>query len=153
MLTQTHSNYNKNRRSTKGAVASLAHGTKIARKHDMLEGAATLPIDDSSASSGSDHDDEAQNASPALPPPDLGVMYSFDAPKGPTEGSQILNVALAKAVQQFEEKETVKLVKDEYEVLDSEGESMGLSPVKSKGKGKARDVPVLVDEDDEYEFV
>jgi hypothetical protein len=117
----------------------------------MLEGATTLPIDDSSASGQSSGSDD--ETAPSLPPPDLGVMYSFDAPKGPTEGSQILNVALAKAVQKFEEKETVKLVKDEYEVLDSEGESMGLSPVKSKGKGKAREVPVLVDEDDEYEFV
>lgn len=116
----------------------------------MLEGATTIPIDDSSASSGSDHDEDT---APSLPPPDLGVMYSFDAAKGPTEGSQILNVALAKAVQKFEEKETVKLVKSEYEVLDSEGESMGLSPVKYKGKGKAREMPVLVDEDDEYEFV
>jgi hypothetical protein len=126
----------------------------MTRKHDMLDAATDLPIhDDSSASSSSDHDDET---SPALPPPDAGVMYSFDAPRGPTEGSQILNVALVKAMEKFEDKATVKLVKDEYDVIDSEGESVGLSPVKNKGKGKAVEKAVLVearDEDEEYEFV
>ena len=131
-----------NRRETKGAVASLAHGTKIARKHDMLEGA---PVSDHSSDSNSDHDEAAVS-----PPPDAGVMYSFDAPTGPSHGSQILNAALSKAVERFEEKETAKLVKNEYDIIDSEGESVGLTPVK-KGKGKA---PVTVpDADEDYEFV
>ena len=137
---------------TKSAVASLSRGTKVNRKRDMLDGPTELAEerDLASASSGSESDNDC--ATPA----DLGVMYSFDAPKGPTEGSQILNVALAKAVQKFEEKETVKLVKDEYEILDSEGESVGLSSVKGKGKAKVRETRVIVavvDEDEDYEFV
>lgn len=83
-------------------------------------------------------------------------MYSFDAARGPSRGSEILNVALAKAVEKFEERETAKLVKNEYDVIDSEGESVGLSSTgkRGKGKGKALRVAVsLVDEDEDYEFV
>ena len=112
----------------------------MTRKHDMLEGTNTTPpTSDDSSSSSSDHDDAT--------PPDPGVMYSFDAAKGPSHGSQILNVALARAVERFEEKETAKLVKNEYEVLDSEGETVGLTP--SKGKAKV----VHEDGDEDYEFV
>ena len=140
------SNYNVKRREAKSAVASLAHGTKIARKHDMLEGTST----DDCYSSGTNSDLDEGTPSTA---PDAGVMYSFDAARGPSQGSQIFNTALAKAVEKFEEKETVKLVKDEYDILDSEGESVVLTPVK-KGKGKAKAEPVVVlDADDDYEFV
>ena len=120
----------------------------MARKQDMLEGTSTIPLEDESSGSSSDFDEGAPST-----PPDVGVMYSFDAPRGPTHGSQIFNTALAKAVEKFEEKETAKLVKNEYELLDSEGESIGLTPVK-KGKGKAKAEPVIVPDDDEdYEFV
>jgi hypothetical protein len=141
------SDYNIKRRETKSAVASLAHGTKIARKHDMLEGTSNAISD--SSDSNSDHEEIATS-----PPADVDIMYSFDAAHGPSHGSEILNVALAKAVQKFEEKETVKLVKNEYDIIDSEGESVGLTPVK-KGKGKAKAEPVVVrdDEDEEYEFI
>lgn len=135
------SEYNLKRRETKGAVASLAHGARITRKHDMLEGNTAVASSDDSSSSSSDHDD--------APAPDAGVMYSFDASKGPTQGSQILNVALAKAVERFEEKETAKLVRNEYEVVDSEGESIGLTPVKEKGKRKVGQEEA----DEDYEFV
>lgn len=105
----------------------------------MLEGTA---VSDDSASSSSD-----QEVTPS-PPADAGITYSFDAAKGPTQGSQILNVALAKAIDRFEEKETVKLVKNEYEVVDSDGE---VTPVK---KAKAKAVVVgVADADEDYEFV
>ena len=131
------------RREVKGAVASLAHGTKIARKQDMLEGGAVSnAVSDDSSSLSSDNEEGTSS------PPDAGVMYSFDASRGPSHGSQIFNVALAKAVQKFEEKETAKLVKNEYDVIDSEGESIGLSPVK-KGKSKAKAASLLVPEEDE----
>lgn len=113
----------------------------MARKHDMLEGNA---VSDDSSSGHSDLDEGT-----TAPAPDAGVMYSFDASQGPSQGSQILNVALAKAVERFEEKETAKLVKNEYEVLDNEGEKVGLSPVKGR-KAKAAVVP---DDEDDYEFV
>lgn len=161
MLTSIRSHYNANRRNTKGAVASLAHGTKMARKHDMLEGANETPYtspDEVSLSEGDDnpsnHDDSFEHPSP--PSPSDGVMFSFDAPRGPSEGSQILNAALKNAVQKFEEKETVKLVKDEYDVIDSEGESVGLATAKAKCKAKVREAPVLVSavgDDEDYEFV
>lgn len=145
--------YNSNRRSVKGAVASLEAGskTKISRKQDMLDAADTYPVaqtssDESSASADEDH--EAPTAGPAG---DEGVMYSFDANSGPNHGSQILNVALAKAIEKYEDKETVKLVRKEYEMIDDDGESLGLTPVK-KGKGKGKDRSANV-EDEDYEFV
>lgn len=129
-------------------MASLAHGAKVARKHDMLEGAA---ITDDSSASNSDEYDETPS-----PPVDAGVTYSFDAVRSPSKGSQILNVALAKAVEKFEERETVKLVKSEYEMLDAEGEAMVMSPDKRK-KGKKSDLGGLVilrnADEEEYEFV
>ncbi|KAK5128290.1 hypothetical protein LTR85_002957 [Meristemomyces frigidus] len=135
--------YDVKRRETKGAVAALQSGVKVARKQDMLEDTAVS--DDSG--SASDYDDTPS------PPADVGVTYSFDASRGPSQGSQILNAALHKAVKRFEERETVKLVKDEYEVLDDEGESVGLTPAK-KGKTKTKAAPITVpDADDDYEFV
>ncbi|KAF2487662.1 hypothetical protein BDY17DRAFT_320187 [Neohortaea acidophila] len=144
--------FNARRRDAKGAVASLAHGTKIARKHDIRESTANAVSDDSSSNSSSDHDDSHKASS--SPPSETEIMYSFDAARGPSRGSEILNVALAKAVEKFEERETAKLVKNEYDVIDSEGESVGLSSTgkRGKGKGKALSVP-LVDEDEDYEFV
>ena len=135
------------RRETKSAVASLAHGAKMARKHDVLEGTDASANEDSSGS-GSDFDDGTPS-----PAPDAGVMYSFDANHGPSQGSQILTAAMAKAVERFEEKETARLVSTEYDVLDSEGEVVGLTPVKkSKGKGKVEKA-VVPDADEDYEFV
>ena len=58
----------------------------------------------------------------AAPEPDADILYSFDAPRGPAEGGQILSMALAKAVEKFETKETEKLVKNEYEVVGFEKE-------------------------------
>ncbi|EME76937.1 uncharacterized protein MYCFIDRAFT_71161 [Pseudocercospora fijiensis CIRAD86] len=135
------------RRAEKGEVASYAQAAKVARKHDMLDGAA---ITDDSSGSNSDEYDETPS-----PPVDAGVTYSFDAVRSPTKGSQILNVALAKAVEKFEERETVKLVKSEYELLDSDGETMAPSPMKpeKKRKGKKAESAVVVGEDEDYEFV
>lgn len=71
--------------------------------------------------SDSSVDDCFQHAS-TVPEPDAGISYSFDAPRGPHQGSQILGMALAKAVEKFEVKATEKLVKDEYEVVGKEKE-------------------------------
>ena len=71
--------------------------------------------------SDSSVDDCFQHASPD-PEPDAGISYSFDAPRGPQQGSQILSMALAKAVEKFEVKATEKLVKDEYEVIGQDKE-------------------------------
>lgn len=110
----------------------------------MLEGTA---VSDDSSNSASDPEDM-----PAQPA-DAGVMYSFDTSRGPSQGSQILNAALNKAVERFEERATIKLVKDEYQVLDTEGEEVGLTPAK-KGKAKTKEASAAAeDADEDYEFV
>ena len=73
-------------------------------------------IDVDSMTSDSSAEEDVQEAS-AAPEPDAGVTYSFDAPRGPSNGSDILNMAINKAVERFENKETEKLVKNEYEVV------------------------------------
>ena len=118
----------------------------------MADAADNSPIaqnssDESSVSADEDH--EAPTT--AGPAGDEGVMYSFDANSGPSQGSQILNVALARAIEKYEDKETVKLVRKEYDMIDDDGESLGLSPVK-RGKGKGKDRSMVVDDED-YEFV
>lgn len=55
-----------------------------------------------------------------VPEPDAGVAYSFDAQRGPTDGSDILGHAMSKAVARFEDKKTTRLVKDEYDVIKDE---------------------------------
>lgn len=55
-------------------------------------------------------------------PASVPCMYSFDAPRGPTEGSQVLGSAITKAVEKYENKVTEKLVKTEYEVVPEEKE-------------------------------
>ena len=84
--------------------------TRLPRKHG-----AEYDISDSSA------EEDVREAS-AAPEPDAEILYSFDAPRGPAEGGHILSMALAKAVEQFETKETEKLVKNEYEVVGKEKE-------------------------------
>ena len=56
----------------------------------------------------------------AAPEPDAGITYSFDAARGPTPRGEILSMAINKAVERFETKETEKLVKNEYDVVAKE---------------------------------
>nr|POE78677.1 hypothetical protein CFP56_62928 [Quercus suber] len=136
--------FNHRRRYEKGVVAALASEAKVVRKQDVLEGTALSSSDESAAS-------DVEEASSA--PTDAGVMYSFDAARAPSHGSQILHAALNKAVQKFEDGETTKLVKDEYEVLDTEGETVDSRPNK-KGRGGAEAHAVKVpDADEDYEFI
>ena len=88
--------------------------TKIARKHNEK-----LERDYVNSDSSADEDVKEASAAPVL---DAGYTYSFDAPRGPGEGSQILGIALAKAEEKYETKATNKLVKDEYEVVGKENE-------------------------------
>lgn len=112
------------------------HRASMSRRHEMIEGHA-----DSSC-------DEDVVEPSAAPEPDAEITYSFDAERGPSQGSQVLGQALAKAVERYENKVTDKIVKDEYEVLDSDGEPVAPRlPKKAVSK-----VPAVVDEDD-YEFV
>jgi hypothetical protein len=97
--------------------------------------------DMASASGDSSADEDVEHPS-AAPAPDAEIAYSYDAHRGPSHGSQILNHALEKAVERFETKETEKLVKNEYEVLDRDLDDE--SP-----RLKRHVAP----EDEEYEFV
>ena len=95
--------------------------------------------DMANASGDSSADEEVDHPSTA---PDAEIAYSFDATRGPSHGSQILNHALEKAVEQFETKETLKLIKNEYEVLDHDVEPLSSRPMRQ-----------VAPEDEEYEFV
>lgn len=54
------------------------------------------------------------------PTRDAGVTYSFDVPRGPGRGSQILGMALAKAVERYEGQEFERLVREEYDIVSEE---------------------------------
>ena len=72
----------------------------------------------------------------------------------PSSGELILNTALAKAIEQYEDKETTKLVKKEWEVVDDDdGESLGSSGKKGPWVGRKGKGTVIPAEDQEYEFV
>lgn len=90
-------------------------------------------------SSDSSAEEDVVEAS-AAPAPDAGITYSFDAQRGPARGSQVLSMAISKAVERFETRETENLVKNEYEVIGKEGERVQ--------QGYAAD-----DDEDEYELV
>ena len=96
----------------------------------------TVASDDSSA------DEEVEHSSTA-PAPDAEIAYSYDAQRGPSHGSQILNVALEQALERYEIRETDKLIKNEYEVLDADGELLSPAPKKRH----------VAPEDADYEFV
>lgn len=114
---------------------------KDAQRHDIIVS--------TSYASGDSSCDEDPVEPTAAPEPDADVTYSFDADKGPTHGSTILSTALAKAVERFENNMTDKLVKDEYEVLNSDGDFIARSPIKKGGKRSA----IQEQEEDDYEFV
>ncbi|KAI9669432.1 MAG: hypothetical protein M1831_000468 [Alyxoria varia] len=59
------------------------------------------------------------------PAPDADVMYSFDAKKGPSSGDEVFEHALTKAVEVFEDGQTTKLVKEQYDVVDRDHDSDG----------------------------
>ncbi|EAT90343.1 hypothetical protein HBI56_048340 [Parastagonospora nodorum] len=94
------------------------------------------------ASGESSADEDVEHPSVA-PSHDAEVAYSFDATRGPSHGSQILNHALEKAIEKYEVKETDKLIKNEYEVLDVNAEMLSPHPKKRN----------VAPEDEDYFFV
>lgn len=114
--------------------------TKTSRKRDLhFDTVDCLETTDSSA------DEEVESS--AAPQPD--VIYSFDHYRSPSKGSQVLGHALAEAVDRYETKATEKLVKDEYLVLDSDGEPLTTS---TKKASKALE-SAYVDDEDDYELL
>lgn len=112
---------------------------KAAQRHEISE----ETVSDSSA-------DEDPVEPSAAPEPDAQVTYSFDSTRGPSHGSQILSLAVAKAVERYENRVTDKLVNDEYEVLDESGDAVAPKPVKMGKKPVEHNVVI---NEDEYEFI
>ena len=100
------------RREVEFQQNKAAQVAKISRKHESR-------FDTDNCTSDSSTEDDVKEAS-AAPEPDAGYTYSYDASRGPGKGSQILGIALAKAVEKFETKAMEKLVKDEYEIVGNE---------------------------------
>ncbi|KAI9850795.1 MAG: hypothetical protein M1838_005050 [Thelocarpon superellum] len=111
----------------------LSHLASTARRHDIDE--------EQSASDSSDPSELDAVMEPATAVPDAGITYSYDATAGPGRGSQILGMALAKAVEKFETRETDKLIKDEYEVVTEDAEEGKLS--KKAGDADDEDFELL----------
>jgi len=112
-------------------VHSGANKARTAVKNDIA---------DASGDSSADEDPEEPSAAPA---PDADITYSFDAERGPSHGSQILGHALTKAIERYEVRQTDKLIKEEYEVLDAGA----LSPAPNASK------KLVAPEDEDYEFI
>ncbi|KAF6221754.1 hypothetical protein HO133_001722 [Letharia lupina] len=102
------------RREVEFQQNKAAQVAKISRKHESR-------FDHDTCTSDSSTEEDVKEAS-AAPELDAGYTYSYDAPRGPGKGSQILGIALAKAVEKFETKAMEKLVKEEYEVVGNEKE-------------------------------
>jgi hypothetical protein len=62
------------------------------------------------------------------------ITYNYDLPTGPVHATEILSAAMARAVLRFEEEETVRLVRGEWDVLNEEGESVSVGKKGLKGK-------------------
>ena len=97
---------------------------------------------------------------------DADITYSFDAPRGATQGSQVLSSALDKAVAQFESAVTDRIVREEYEVLDAAGEAQAAALASNEAlvRGRKGKAPAIAAEkaarggasakdEVEYEFV
>ena len=66
--------------------------------------------------------DESVKEAGAGTVPDAEVMYSFDAKRGPSHGSDILGRAVTQAVERYENKQVEKLIK-EYEVIEDSSDA------------------------------
>lgn len=119
--------------------------TNRSRSHSGFNKARTALKNDIAYASGDSSADEDVEHPSVAPAPDAEITYSYDAEKGPNHGSQILGLALAKAIESYEVRQTDKLIKDEYEVLNHDAEALSPGP-KVARKGVAA-------EDEDYEFI
>ncbi|KAL2443738.1 hypothetical protein ABEF95_011410 [Exophiala dermatitidis] len=94
-----------------GQAATLAR--KVFRNEvvEAIDGPLSLVSDTS-------EEEDVSDASAAPLPAEADFMYSYDAPSGPRNGTDILSHAINQAVQRFENSETEKLVNKEYDVVD-----------------------------------
>jgi len=109
---------------------------RLNRARDAVKHKNDVPYESSDSSA----DEDVEPASTA-PVPDAEITYSFDAERGPSHGSEILGQALEQAIERYEVRQTDKLIKEEYEVLDADGEPTGAT----RKSGHKTDI---VEEDD-----
>jgi len=109
---------------------------------DPRQKARVAVKNDINYASGDSSADESIDEASAAPVPDADITYSYDASRGPSQGSQILGVALAKAIERYEVRETDKLIKEEYDVLDVAEAATPAPKVNKEGV-----------EEEDYEFV
>jgi len=139
-------------RSRTSASANL----RVSRKQDVIR-EVTSPDSTSLTKSIVDLLPSTATNIPILTTPrdEADILYSFDKKASPSD-SIGLGGLVEKAEQRFREKETVKLIKEEYEVLDEDGEGVVLrekSGKKTSPKVKAKVEKPLDNEDDDYELV
>ena len=83
------------------------------KQHSLGEDRADrIPdVHDESSTPGNSNS-EASNS----PPPEEtdNILYSYDAPTGPSGGEQVFGMAVTKAVEKFEDHQTTALVHDQY---------------------------------------
>jgi hypothetical protein len=127
------------------APTSLHANISYRRSPQGFQKARGAVRDDMNSASGESSADEDIEEPSAAPVPDADVTYSYDAERGPSHGSQILGLALEKAVERFEVRQTDKLIKEEYEVLDVAKEALSPGPRIVKKH--------VAPEDQDYEFV
>ncbi|KAF2019709.1 hypothetical protein BU24DRAFT_125784 [Aaosphaeria arxii CBS 175.79] len=117
----------------------------VPKASSNMNKARTSIRNDIAYASGDSSADEDVEPSSAAPAPDAEITYSYDATRGPSQGSQILGQALAQAIERFEDRQTDTLIKREYEVLDVHGDALSPMPKVSKKK--------VAPEDEDYEFI
>lgn len=92
---------------------------RAARKaylNDEICTARTNPLSPSSSGLDDRWDDSSSSENDTL----AGITYSYDRTTGPRAGIDTLSYAVTEAVKKFENKELATLIKNEYEVVDSE---------------------------------
>ncbi|KAF4551039.1 Hypothetical protein D9617_15g043930 [Elsinoe fawcettii] len=91
----------------------------------------TSPGAYSNASTSSEEDEEQEAIRMVAEYEQLEEVYGAEGTM-PESGSQVLHGALKKAIDAFEDKETVRLVKSEWAMLDEGGEEVGFVPEKKR---------------------
>lgn len=82
---------------------------------DEICSARTNPLSPTSVEMGDRWDDSSSDNDSIA-----GIAYSYDRTTGPRAGTDTLSYAVTEAVKKFENKELATLIKNEYEVVDSE---------------------------------
>ncbi|PSK55795.1 hypothetical protein B9Z65_4673 [Elsinoe australis] len=141
----------KNRVSGSSSKAASARRADIASvSSEWWSLAATLSSSPGSvASQESDLDEEREAIRLVQEYEALQEVYGAEGTM-PESGSQVLNGALEKAIGEYEDRETVRLVRSEWALVDDEGEEVGLSP--EKGRKGRKDREELLD-GEEFEMV